>query len=235
MASNSTINPVPASNMTSATAPGTECALDLSLLSILDDDAFLSLYYSSALAFGDPWSLAALPAPSTGFDFQNYASGAFNPEIPSTQTGVSGHVYPLFSPLPVTSPATSTESFSPFGLEHSFDDIIPSLSSAGYSGFAFPSPATMGQGITLPFLVGPSPPVAHAARITPAHTVPGILSPCSAAASLVCQPVVSSASASLVQAPGTPAQGVSSRQESLFTCIPTSAGQPLVSFALSRS
>jgi len=226
MAFNSANFPDPACNMPSATYSGPDCALDLSLLGILDDEAWLRLY-SSTLELGEPWPFSALPAPSTGFDLQNCASSASNPEIPSTQNCVCGQVCARCSPRPVPSPATSTESFSPFGLEHAFDDITPSISPVVYSGLAFPSPATMGQDSTLPFSVGSTSPadvVAHEAQSTTAHMIPGVFSPCSAASSLACHPVVSSAS--LVQVSSTLAQRGSLRQESLFT---TSAGQPWVS------
>ena len=222
-------------NMPSATVSGTDSTLDLSLMSALDDNAIQSLYSSSTLALGESWSLAALLAPWTEFDFQNYASGAFNHEIPSTQNGLYAQGLPHHSPGLVPSPTTSTESLSPFSFAHMVDNTI---SPVGYSGFTFTSPATMGQDIALPFLVGsPSPAdvLAHAAQGTASRSLPGIFAPCGAATSLVCHPVVSTATASPVQASSTPAQGGPMRQESLFTHASTSAGHLWVSFALSRS
>ena len=221
-------------NMPSSTVSGTDSTLDLSLMTTLDDDAILSLYSSSTLALGESWSLAALLAPWTEFDFQNYASSAFNHEIPTTQNGFCAQVHPHYSPWPVPSPTTSTESLSPFNFAHMLDNTISPM---GYAGIAFTSPATMGQDIALPFLVGsPSPAgvIAHAAQGTASQSLPGIFAPCSAAPSFVCHPVVSSATASPVQASSTPAQGGSMRQESLFMHATTSAGKSWVSFALSR-
>ncbi len=225
-------------NIPSATVSGTDSTLDLSLMGIFDDAAITGLCSSSTLDLGESWSLAALLTPWTEFDFQSYASNAFNPEIPSTQNGLCAQVQPHYSPLPVPSPATSTESLSPFSLTHVLDNAIPSTSPVGYPGFAFLSPATIGQGIALPFLVGsPSPAdvIAHAAQSATTQTLPGIFAPCCATASLVCHPAVSSAKARPVQAPSTAAQGGATRQESLFTCSSTSAGQTWVSFALSQS
>ena len=223
--------------MPSATVSGTDSTLGLSLMGTLDDSAILSLCSSSTLDLGESWSLSQLLAPWTEFDFQSYASNAFNPEILSTQNCLCAQVQPQYS-LPVPSPATSTESLSPFSLAHVLDNTTPFISPVGYPGFAFLSPATMGQDIALPFLVGsPSPAdvIAHAAQGTTAQTLPGIFAPCCATASLVCHPAVSSAKARPIQAPSTAAQGGEMRQESLFTCASTSAGQIWVSFALSQS
>jgi hypothetical protein len=226
------------SNMQSATVPGTESTLDLSLMSLmstLDNDTFLSLCASSTLVPGEPSPYAALLAPWTAFNYQNGASSAFNPEIPTKQNALGGQqVYPLYSPRPVLSPATSAGSFSPFGLAHAFDDTIPFIPPVGYPGFAFPSPATMGQDVALPFLVGsptPADVIAHAAKRKTAQTLSGIFSPGGSASPLVCHP----SATSLVQASSAPAQGGPLRQESLlFTCSPTSVGQTWVSFTLSR-
>jgi len=202
----------------------------MSLMGTLDNDAIQSLCGASTLTPGEP-SLAALLAPWTQFDLKNCASGALNPEIPTTQNALGDQqVYPLYSPWPVLSPATSTETSSPFSLAHTFDDMNTSISPMGYPGFAFPSPATMGQDFSFPFLVGsPSPAdiMAHAAQLAMAQTLPGIFSPYGATVPLVSQPTVPS----LVQASSASAQGRPLRQESLFTCPSTSVGQPWVSFA----
>ena len=224
-------------NMPSATVSGTDSMLGLSLMGTLDDDAIMSLCSSSTLDLGESWSLAALLAPWTESDFQNYASNAFKPEIPSTQNDHCAQVQPHCS-LPGPSPATSTESLSPFNLAHVIESKFSLIGyPIGYPAFAFSSPATMGQNTALPFLVGsPSPAdvIAHAAQGTTAQALPGIFAPCNAAASLVCHPTTS-AKASLVQAPSTAVQGGQIRQESSSTRTSTSAGQPLVNFALSQS
>lgn len=218
------------SKMPSVNVSGTDSTLGLSLTGILSDEAIKTICSSSPPDLGEPWSYAALLAPWNEFDLQNCASSAPNPQIPTTQNKACGQVYPLYSPRPTTSPATSTESFSPFGLAPAFDDIFPSISPAEYSAFVFPSPATpatMGQDIAFPFLAGtPSPAdvIAHAAQQTTAQKHPGNYS---AAASLIWHPAVPSARASLVQ-------GGPLRQESLFTCPSTSVGQSWVSFSLSR-
>ena len=221
--------------MTSATLSGTDSALGLSLMGALDDDAIQSLYSSSTLGFGESWALAALLAPWNEAEFQHYASTAFGLGIPGTQNGLCAQVHPHYPSPFVPSPATSTESLSPFGLTHVFPNTT---SPVGYSGLAFPTPATMGQDTALPFLVGsPSPAdmLALADQKTTAHKPTGILSPCRTVAPLVCHPTVSSATASLVQASSTPAQGRSVRRESLFTPATTYTGKSWVSFALSRS
>ena len=225
-------------NIPSATVSGTDSTPDLSLMNILDDDAILGLCSSSTLALGESWSLAALLTPWTQFDFQSYASNAFNPEITDIHNGLCAQVQPRYSPLPLPSPVTSTESLSPSGLARMLDNTIPLTSPVGHPGIAFQSPATFGQDIALPFLVGsPSPAdvIAHAAQTTTAQTLPGIFAPCCAAASLACPRTVSFAKASPVQAPSTATQWGPMRQESLFTYASTSVWQPLVSFARSRS
>lgn len=215
------------SNMPSANVSGTGSTLELSLTGILSDEAIKTICSSSTLDHGEPWSFAALLAPWNEFDLQNCASSAPNPQIPTTQNNACGQAYPLHSPRPMTSPTTSTESLSPFGLARSFDDMFPSISPAEYSAFVFPSPATpatMGQDIAFPFLAGsPSPAdvLAHAAQLTTASKHPGTYN---STASPVWHPAVPSAKASLVQ--GGPLQ-----QESLFTCPSASVGQPWVSFA----
>ena len=219
MDSNTTNTTQSACNMPSS---GTDSVLGLSLM---DDSAILSL---PILDFGEAWSLDAILAPWREFDLQSYASNAFKAE-----DGLCVQPQPQYS-LPGPSPVTSTESLSPFNLAHVLDTTF---SPVGYPGFAFLSPATMGQDTTLPFLVGsPSPAdvIAHAARAA-AQTLPGNFAPCGAASSLVCHPTVSSAKAHPVQAPRPAAQGGPMRQESLFTGVAPSAGKPLVSFALSRS
>jgi len=192
---------------------------------MLDHDVISGLLCSSIPAFGEHWPLAALLAPSTEFDFLNCAPNAHNFTIPSTQNDFGGQACPHYSPRLVPSPASS---FSSFGLEHSFDDMFASIPPVLYSGVAFPSPATMGHDISFPYLMGLSPPtgvLALSTHGTLAHTIPGITSPCSAASSLVCQPVVPVSS--------TPAQGGSLNQGSLFTCGSCSAAQHWVSFASS--
>ena len=224
-------------NIPSVTVSGTDSTLDLSSMGTLDDDAIQGLYSSSTLALGESWSLAALLTPWTEFDFHSYASNAFNPEIPDTHNGLCAQSQPHYS-LPMPSPVTSTESVSPFSLAHVLDNTIPLTSPVGYPGFAFLSPATIGQDIALPFLVGsPSPAdsIVHAAQTTTAQTFPGIFGPCCATASLACHSAVSSAKAIPVQAPVMAAQAGPMRRESLFTCASTSVGQPCVSFARSRS
>ena len=221
----------PAFSMPSATLSGTDSALGLSLMDALDNAAIQSLYSSSALGFGEPWSLAALMAPWNESDFQIYASNAFNLGIPGAQNGLYSQAHPHYPSPFVPSPATSTETLSPFGLAHVLDH--PSISPVDYSGLVFPTPATMGQDTTLPFLVGsPSPAdvLAHAAQKSTAYKPTGILSPCGTVSPLVCHPAIS-ATASLVQGSSTPAQG---RQESLFTHATTYTGKSRVSFALSR-
>lgn len=224
-------------NLPSATVSGMDSTLGLSLMGTLDDDAIQSLLSSSTLDLGRLWSPTAILAPWTEFDVQSYAPNAFKHEIPSTLNGLCAQVQPHHS-LPVPSPATSTESLSPFGLAHVLHNTTPSVFPVGYPGFAFQSPATMGQDSALPFPVGlPSPAdlIAHAAQNTTAQTLPGVFAPCNAAASLVCQPMVSSANASPVQASGTADQRRPMRLESLFTRASTSAGQPLVIYGLSLS
>lgn len=224
----------PACNMPSATFSGTDSALGLSLMGGLDDDAITSLYSSSALGFGESWALAALLAPWNESDLHIYASNAFNFGVQGTQNGLGAQVHPHYPSPFVPSPATSTETLSPFGLAHVLDNTIPSISPVGYYGLAFPTPATMGQDSTLPFLVGsPSPAdvLAHAAQKSAAYKPSGILSPGGTVSPRVSHSAVSSATASLVQASSTPALG---RQESLFKPATAYAGKSWVSFALSR-
>ena len=224
-------------NLPSVTVSGMDSTLGLSLMDTLGDDAILSLCSSSTLDLGHLWSLTALLAPGTEFDFQSYTSNAFKHEIPSTLNSLCAQVQP-HSSLLVPSPATSAETLSPFNPAHVLDNTTPSVSPVGYAGLAFLSPATMGQDTALPFLVGsPSPAdvIAHAVQSTTAQALPGISAPCSVAASFVCQHTVSSAKASPVQAPSTAAQGGPMRLESLFKPASTSAGQPKVSYAPSRS
>ena len=225
------------SNLPSSTLPSTDSALGLSLMSELDENALLSLYSSSVRAFGEPWSPSTVAALSAEFGFQNCASNAPNPEIPSTQGNVGGQAYPYYSPWPVPSPATSTGSLSSLGVEQSLDNTLPFILPPEYSGVAFPSPATMGNDIPLPFFVESSPQgdsTAHAAQSTPAHTIPGAFLPSNAASSFVSPPVVPPAKPNLVRASSTPAQGEPLRQESHFVCSSCFVERPWVSFVLSR-
>jgi hypothetical protein len=132
----------------SASLPGTECALDLPLMSILDDDAICDLPRSSssalALGLGEPWPVVAPPAPSTDSDFHHCAPNAFCFRTMSTRDNICGHPHHShYFPQPVPSPTTSsTESFSSFSIEHFFDDPCLLSSPVGYSGVSLPSPVT---------------------------------------------------------------------------------------------